>query len=45
MYLKHLQLPEDEAVEIDLKEATVFLMAHLNRLALPHIPFQSFSQV
>ncbi|XP_018562377.1 E3 ubiquitin-protein ligase HERC2 isoform X2 [Anoplophora glabripennis] len=44
VFLELLELPEDEACEIDLKQAAIYIMAHLDRLATPHIPPLSFSK-
>ncbi|KAJ8985747.1 hypothetical protein NQ317_014400 [Molorchus minor] len=44
LFLDLLELPEDENCEIDLRQAAVFVMAHLDRLALPHIPPVSFNK-
>ncbi|XP_044262446.1 E3 ubiquitin-protein ligase HERC2 isoform X2 [Tribolium madens] len=43
-YLSFIELPEDDSVEIDLKQAASFIMAHLDRLAKPHIPPLSFNK-
>ncbi|XP_025832237.1 E3 ubiquitin-protein ligase HERC2 [Agrilus planipennis] len=43
MYRKMVQLPTDDDIEIDLQQASVFLISHLERLASPHIPPQSLS--
>lgn len=45
VYLDLFELPEDEDCEIDLKQAAVCIMAHLDRLASPHIPPLSFNKV
>lgn len=45
IFLELLEVPEDDSCEIDLKQAAVFLMAHLDRLAMPHIPPMSFTKV
>lgn len=45
VFLDLLELPEDETCDIDLKQAAVYIMAHLDRLATPHIPPLSFSKV
>lgn len=44
-YLSFVELPEDDSVEVDLKQASSFIMAHLDRLAEPHIPPLSFNKV
>lgn len=44
MFLKFLNFPTDDTAEIDLKQAAVLLLAHLDRLALPHLPSQLFSK-
>ncbi|CAH0559020.1 unnamed protein product [Brassicogethes aeneus] len=38
IFLDFMDLPEVDSMEIDLKQAAVFVMAHLDRLAIPHIP-------
>lgn len=43
--IKFLQCPEEESAVIDLKQAAVLLLAHLDRLATPYIPWQSFNKV
>lgn len=45
MFLNFINLPEDDTVEVDLRQAAVVLLAHLDRLAEPHIPPQSFNRV
>lgn len=44
MYLNFLELPDDDTIEMDLKQAGVLLLAHLDRLATPHLPPQSFNK-
>lgn len=44
-FIKFLQWPEDETAIIDLKQASVLLMANLDRLSAPYIPRQSFNKV
>lgn len=39
-FLKFLLLPDDETIAVDLRQAAVFMMSHLDRLAAPHIPSQ-----
>ncbi|XP_042217246.1 E3 ubiquitin-protein ligase HERC2-like isoform X2 [Homarus americanus] len=36
--LRYLELPEDEDVSVDLEQAAVILLCHLDRLAAPHTP-------
>ncbi|XP_042876756.1 E3 ubiquitin-protein ligase HERC2-like isoform X6 [Penaeus japonicus] len=36
--LRYLELPEDEEVSVDLEQAAVILLCHLDRLAAPHTP-------
>ncbi|XP_015510519.2 E3 ubiquitin-protein ligase HERC2 [Neodiprion lecontei] len=36
--LKHLRLPEDDTVAVDLRKAAVIIMSHLSRLASPLLP-------
>lgn len=45
MFLKYLTIPEDESAEVDLKQGAILLMSHLDRLASPHLPSQSFNKV
>lgn len=45
IFLELLEVPEDDTCEIDLKQAAVFIMAHLDRLAIPQIPVVSFNKV
>lgn len=45
IFLDLLEVPEDDTCEIDLKQAAVFVMAHLDRLASPQIPVVSFNKV
>ncbi|KAJ8962033.1 hypothetical protein NQ314_005815 [Rhamnusium bicolor] len=44
VFLELLELPGDETCEIDLRQAAVFIMAHLDRLAAPHVPPLSFNK-
>ncbi|GJQ69394.1 HERC2 [Trypoxylus dichotomus] len=44
MFLKYLTIPEDETADVDLKQAAILLMSHLDRLASPHLPSQSFNK-
>ncbi|KAK9875129.1 hypothetical protein WA026_005922 [Henosepilachna vigintioctopunctata] len=44
IYLELVSLPEDDSVEIDLRQAAVYLLAHLDRLAAVHIPPLSFNK-
>lgn len=44
-FIKFLQWPEEETAIIDLKQASVVLMANLDRLSAPYIPRQSFNKV
>lgn len=37
-FLRFLTLPEDDTTPIDLKQAAVIIMSHLDRLAKPHLP-------
>ncbi|XP_026277054.2 E3 ubiquitin-protein ligase HERC2 [Frankliniella occidentalis] len=37
-FLSCLELPEDESILVDLRQAAVVLMAHLDRLAAPYLP-------
>lgn len=45
IFRKMLHLPEDDAAEIDLRQAALVIMSHLDRLAMAHIPPQSFNKV
>ena len=44
-FLNFVELPDDDALEVDLKQGASFMMAHLDRLATPHIPPLSFNKV
>ncbi|CAH1964040.1 unnamed protein product [Acanthoscelides obtectus] len=44
VFLDLLELPEDNTYEVDLRQAAVCIMAHLDRLASPHIPPLSFNK-
>lgn len=37
-FLRYLRLPEDEEAYIDLQQAAVVAVAHLDRLATPYMP-------
>nr|CAD7427834.1 unnamed protein product [Timema monikensis] len=43
-FLRYLHLPEDDCVSVDLKQAAVALVSHLDRLATPYLPLPSFSK-
>ncbi|KAF7266968.1 hypothetical protein GWI33_019752 [Rhynchophorus ferrugineus] len=43
-FLDFLELPDEETFEIDLKQASVFIMSRLDYLAEPHIPPLSFNK-
>nr|CAD7453260.1 unnamed protein product [Timema tahoe] len=43
-FLRYLHLPEDDSVSVDLKQAAVALVSHLDRLAAPYLPPPSFSK-
>ncbi|KAK3907967.1 E3 ubiquitin-protein ligase HERC2 [Frankliniella fusca] len=43
-FLSCLELPEDESILVDLRQAAVVLMAHLDRLAAPYLPQTSLSK-
>ncbi|KAL1491483.1 hypothetical protein ABEB36_012074 [Hypothenemus hampei] len=46
LFLEFLELPsEDSKAKIDLKQASVFVMCHLDRLANCHMPPMSFSNL
>ncbi|XP_071532835.1 E3 ubiquitin-protein ligase HERC2 isoform X2 [Panulirus ornatus] len=36
--LRYLELPDDEEVNVDLEQAAVILLCHLDRLVAPHTP-------
>ncbi|XP_072386929.1 E3 ubiquitin-protein ligase HERC2 [Diabrotica undecimpunctata] len=44
IYLDLLELPDAEDCEIDLRQAAVCIMAHLDRLASSHVPPLSFNK-
>ncbi|KAJ8950701.1 hypothetical protein NQ318_012781 [Aromia moschata] len=44
LFLDFLELPGDESCEVDLRQAAVFVMAHLDRLAAPHVPPLAFNK-
>ncbi|XP_048524463.1 E3 ubiquitin-protein ligase HERC2 [Dendroctonus ponderosae] len=44
LFLDMLDLPADERVEIDLRQAAVYIMSRLDRLAKPHMPPLSFNK-
>lgn len=44
-FLRYLQLPDNDSVAVDLKQAAVVIMSHLDRLAAPHAPPATFSKV
>jgi hypothetical protein len=44
-FLRYLQLPENDSVAVDLKQAAVVIMSHLDRLAAPHAPPATFTKV
>lgn len=44
MFLKFLTMPDDDECEIDLKQSAILLLAHLDRLASPHLPSQLFNK-
>ncbi|XP_074029211.1 E3 ubiquitin-protein ligase HERC2 [Leptinotarsa decemlineata] len=44
IFLDLLDLPDDELCEIDLRQAAVAIMCHLDILATPHIPPLSFNK-
>lgn len=45
IFLKYLAVPEDDSAEVDLKQGALLLISHLDRLASPHLPSQSFNKV
>lgn len=42
-FLRFLALPDDDNAPIDLKQAAVVIISHLDRLAKPHLPAGNFS--
>ncbi|XP_017782464.1 PREDICTED: E3 ubiquitin-protein ligase HERC2 isoform X2 [Nicrophorus vespilloides] len=44
VFLKFCKMPEEDSVEIDMNRASVMLLSHLDRLAAPYIPPQSFNK-
>ncbi|XP_044756400.1 E3 ubiquitin-protein ligase HERC2 [Coccinella septempunctata] len=44
IYLDLTPLPDDNSIEIDLRQAAVYLLAYLDRLAAPHITPLSFNK-
>lgn len=44
-FLKFLTLPDDDTISVDLRQAAVFIMSHLDRLATPHIPKLTYLSV
>lgn len=42
IYFRFLKLPEDETASIELKQAAVVIMSHLDRLAKPHLPASNY---
>nr|XP_022903495.1 E3 ubiquitin-protein ligase HERC2 isoform X1 [Onthophagus taurus] len=45
LLLKYLDVAEVVEEEIDVRQAAVLLLAHLDRLATPHLPSQSFNKM
>ncbi|XP_023713900.1 E3 ubiquitin-protein ligase HERC2 [Cryptotermes secundus] len=43
-FLRYLQLPDNDSVAVDLKQAAVVIMSHLDRLASPHTPPANFTK-
>jgi E3 ubiquitin-protein ligase HERC2 len=44
-FLRYVQLPDNDSVAVDLKQAAVVIMSHLDRLAAPHAPPATFIKV
>ncbi|XP_058836150.1 probable E3 ubiquitin-protein ligase HERC2 isoform X2 [Topomyia yanbarensis] len=42
-FLRFLTLPENEMTNVDLKQAAVIIISHLDRLAKPHLPAGNYS--
>ncbi|KFB50142.1 hypothetical protein ZHAS_00018200 [Anopheles sinensis] len=42
-FLRFLTLPENETTCVDLKQAAVIIISHLDRLAKPHLPAGNYS--
>ncbi len=36
--LRYMMLPDDEVMEVDLRQCAVLIMSHLDRLATPFMP-------
>lgn len=41
-FLRFLKLPDEDDASVDLKQAAVIVMSHLDRLAKPHLPTASY---
>ncbi|XP_031621811.1 probable E3 ubiquitin-protein ligase HERC2 [Contarinia nasturtii] len=41
-FLRFLKLPDQETANIELKQAAVVIMSHLDRLAKPHLPASNY---
>jgi E3 ubiquitin-protein ligase HERC2 len=44
-FLTYTLLPNDEETLLDIKKAAVFVMSHLDRLAVPYNPPPAFCRV
>ncbi len=44
-FLKFLELPEDETLDLDLRQCAVVLMCYLDRLSLPYMPSSRTNRV
>ncbi|ETN64680.1 hect E3 ubiquitin ligase [Anopheles darlingi] len=42
-FLRFLSLPENETSSVDLRQAAVIIVSHLDRLAKPHLPAGNYS--
>jgi E3 ubiquitin-protein ligase HERC2 len=42
-FLRFLSLPDDDTARVDLKQAAVIIISHLDRLAKPHLPIGNYS--
>lgn len=45
IFLDLVSLPDDDSIEIDLRQTAVYLLAYLDKLAFPHISPSSLNKV
>lgn len=45
IFLELLELPEDDSLEVDLKQAAVYTMTYLDKLVTPFLPAITFFKV